>query len=138
MKIYLKLIISVIAVGFIFLMGNSFLVAVTTNETIQITEAHNYPNPFDNEKEVTHIKFKIQSDVTNTSANISVIIYNFNGKKVWSKRVLQGEITPNEVFDVIWGGENDMGDKVSNGLYFCKIIVEANNTVYKIIKILVK
>jgi len=113
--------------------------AGNTNETIKIVEAHCYPNPFKNEEEVTHIKFKIQSDVTNMNATISVFIFDFNGKKVWSKKLAQGiQIQPEIEFEVIWGGENDLGEKVANGLYFCKIILEANNTVYKVIKILVK
>jgi|YNPMSStandDraft_1061717.scaffolds.fasta_scaffold88401_2 flagellar hook assembly protein FlgD len=116
----------------------NFLYNGTTNETIKISKAYSYPNPFDNNKEVTHIKFVLSSDVTNRNGDISVIIYDFNGKKVWSKIEKGVKINPNETKEFIWGGENDLGNKVPKGLYFAKIIIEANNTCYKVIKILIK
>jgi len=116
------------------------LAANSTNETVTIVNAHSYPNPFDNEKEVTKIKFKIKSEVALNDVVISIMIVDFNGKKVWTKKLERAIVTPgtNDEFEIPWGGENDIGEKVANGLYFCKIIVEANNTVYKVIKILVK
>ncbi len=36
------------------------------------------------------------------------------------------------------GEDNDMGERVANGLYVAKIIVDASNTRVKVFKILVK
>jgi len=111
----------------------------STNKRISIVDAHAYPNPFDNEKGYTHIKFKIIGESTNISAtstaNVSIVIYDYNGKKVWTKR---GVMAVNGTDGIEWGGDNDMGKKVANGLYFAKIIVEGVNTRTAVVKILVK
>lgn len=130
-----KIILSVLIL-IIFLTGK--ILYSKTNERISITDAYAYPNPFNNEKDVTHIKFTINSDVTNKNGVITVVIYDFNGKKVWSREQRENLFTPTDTKEIIWGGENDLGRKVCKGLYFAKIIVEANNTCYKILKILIK
>lgn len=124
----------------VFLIAGHFPLSASssTNEFVSIENAHCYPNPFKNEKQIAKIKFIVKSDIQNDDSTVSVIIFDFNGKKVWTKSLGQMNIPPNTEFVVKWGGENDLGDKVANGLYFCKIIVEANNTIYKVIKILVK
>lgn len=113
--------------------------AVITNEQISIHSPHAYPNPFDNEKEVTHIKFDIYAQKSIAAPSLSIIIYDFNGKKVWTKKMDSNPLNPGyNAFKVIWGGDNDMGKRVANGLYYAKIIVESSNTKVKVVKILVK
>ena len=117
------------------------LEAASTNTTqLTIQDAHVYPNPFDNEKEVTTFKIKIYSKDAINEMSLSIIIYDFNGKKVWTKKVslpakAAGEM---ELAPIGWGGDNDMAKKVANGLYFAKVIIEGTNTKAKVIKIMVK
>ncbi|MBU1077715.1 MAG: T9SS type A sorting domain-containing protein [Spirochaetes bacterium] len=146
LKLKLKLFIFIIlSIVFIFGLNASKIQADTntsslaTNQQLSIHDAHAYPNPFDNERQVAKIKFKIHVKKMINDVSIAVIIYDFNGKKVWTKR--GGPINLNTGYndvEVQWGGDNDMGDRVANGLYFAKIIIEGSNTKIKVVKILVK
>ncbi len=111
--------------------------ASTTNEQISIENPHNYPNPFNNNSEVTKIKFNIISEKINT-VNIVIVIYDFNGKKVWTKRETENISVGSTPKEIPWGGENDLGERMAKGLYYGKIIIEGPNTKVKVIKILVK
>ncbi len=118
------------------LMANT---STTTNEQIYIYEAHAYPNPFDNEKEVSKISFLLHVKKAIDDVSIGVIIYDYNGVKVWTKKASKKNLTAGTTpVKVLWGGENDMGDKVANGLYYAKIIIEGSNTKIEVVKILVK
>ncbi len=138
----MKRLLIFIFITIVFLIANNiFLKAATTstNEQIYIKDAHIYPNPFNNREEVAKITFTIVNEVTLDSPKAYAVVYNYNGKKVWTKEKDLGNLTKGENKIIIrWGGENDLGDKVSKGLYFIKVIVESNNTVYKIIKVMVK
>ena len=113
--------------------------STSTNEQISIHNAHAYPNPFNNEKEVAKIKFEIYVKKTINNVSIAVVVYDFNGKKTWTKKENVGKLDPGYTTrEILWGGDNDMGEKVANGIYYAKIIVEASNTKVKVIKILVK
>ncbi len=113
--------------------------STSTNEQISIHNAHAYPNPFDNEKKIAKIKFKIYVKKAISDVSIAVIVYDFNGKKTWTKRKNVDKLYPGyNTEEVLWGGDNDMGEKVANGIYYAKIIVEGSNTKVKVIKILVK
>ena len=110
-----------------------------TNEQVSIENAHCYPNPFDNEKEVGKIKFNLVTQKAVDNVKITIVIYDYNGKKVWTRYIEYGTLNAGSTAVIMrWGGENDIGEKVANGLYFCKIIVESGSTVYKLIKILVE
>lgn len=99
-------------------------------------EAHNYPNPFDPDREDTTIRLILAEN-----GDITCKIYDFNGDLVsvvnrndtWSKGLVEFK----------WGGTNDNGEKVANGTYFAEIIVSGSpsdyigRTVRKIIKIAV-
>lgn len=113
--------------------------STSTNEQISIHNAHAYPNPFNNEKEVAKIKFEIYVKKAIDDVSIAVVVYDFNGKKTWTKRINKPSLSSGyNTIKVLWGGDNDMGEKVANGIYYTKIIVEASNTKVKVIKILVK
>ncbi len=129
----------------LFIIGISQAAAATnevnTNQQVSIHDAHAYPNPFDNEKGETRIKFKIHAKKSCDSALISVIIYDIDGKKVCTRSDTSSLKSGYNTIDsdkLSWGGDNDMGERVANGLYFAKIIVEASNTKVKVVKILVK
>ncbi|MDD5491150.1 MAG: FlgD immunoglobulin-like domain containing protein [bacterium] len=102
----------------------------------ELSDVHNYPNPFDPNREDTTIRF-----ILSENGNITCRIYDFNGDLVtilqrndtWSKGLVEFK----------WGGTNDNGKKVANGTYFAEIQVSgsasdyAGRTVRKIIKIAV-
>lgn len=137
---YFILLSGLILLGTLKVQAASNTNSAPTNERISISKAHAYPNPFNNEREVTRIKFNLYTKKSLKPVSISVIIYDFNGKKVWTRRDKTDNLKPgdNNIDLIRWGGENDMGDRVANGLYYAKIIVEASNTKVKVIKILVK
>ena len=70
----------------------------------------NYPNPFSVE---TAISYKIHEP-----SHIRIIIYNVLGQKV--RTFLIGEKVVG-IHTIVWDGTNDMGDKVSSGIYFCQL-----------------
>jgi flagellar hook assembly protein FlgD len=122
----------------LFLAGGLAGATPATNEQVTIERAHNYPNPFDNRTEVTKIKFYVSADKAYNNADVSVVVYDFNGRKAWTKRLVINIPVGNTPFEVLWGGDNDMGKKVASGLYYGKIVLEGPNTKFKVIKILVK
>lgn len=133
------LIISFIIVLFAAALPSLVEASSVTNEQINIEKAHAYPNPFDNEKEVTKISFQIYTKKGIDNLTAIVVIHDFSGKKVWTKKENRTGLIPGyNPVKILWGGENDMGDKVANGLYYAKIIVEGPNTKIKVVKILVK
>ncbi len=104
----------------------------------EISDAHNYPNPFDPNREDTTIRFILSED-----ADITCRIYDFNGDLV---TILQkNDLQLNGLIEYKWGGTNDNGKKVANGTYFAEILVSGSRsawswtgrTVRKVIKIAV-
>jgi hypothetical protein len=103
----------------------------------EITDAHNYPNPFDPDREDTVIRFVINED-----SNITVRIYDFNGDLV--SVIQRNDTLFKGTWEYRWGGTNDNGRKVANGTYFAEILASGSysgqftgRTVRKIIKIAV-
>jgi len=74
----------------------------------------NYPNPFNPE---TRIKFQ-----TEEFSNVTLIIYDNLGRII--KTLINKEIKPGN-YDVIWDGTNELGKKVSTGVYYYSL--QANN-----------
>lgn len=110
-----------------------------TNEQISVEKLHCYPNPFNNKSEVAKIYFEITSKVDLEDVKITAVVFNYNGKKVWTKLIEKKNLNKGtNVFKIKWGGENDLGVKVPKGFYYVKVIVESNNTVYKITKVIIK
>lgn len=126
-----------LALACLFLSGQG-AAAQTTNEQVSLNNVHNYPNPFHNKKEVTKIKFFAVSGKAYANAGVSILIFDYNGKKVWTKRTAVNIPAGSTAFEVPWGGENDLGKKVAPGLYYGKVILEAANTKTRTLKILVK
>ena len=76
------------------------------NSGIQIG---NYPNPF---RSFTNISFSLSSY---QKENAEICIYNVKGEKIKRFSNLSNRNS------VIWNGTNDIGKKVSSGIYFYKI-----------------
>jgi len=84
---------------------------------------YNYPNPV---KDSTIIRFplKIQQEV-------SIVIYDINGKVVWTKE-LNSAGTFIGINTVVWNVRNDMGVEVSNGVYLLRVKTKNNAVTKKI------
>ena len=70
----------------------------------------NFPNPFN---PFTEIKFSIPK-----SENVSLIVYDLLGNEV--KKIVDSELKEGQ-YKYKWSGENNLGDKISAGMYFYKI-----------------
>ena len=71
----------------------------------------NYPNPFNPS---TTIRFTLP-----TPEDISLIIYDINGKEV--TKLIDKQRYETGTFEKIWNGKNKDGRNVSSGTYFCKL-----------------
>lgn len=109
---------------------------LTYNKIEEISDAHNYPNPFDPDREDTTIRF-----ILSEPGDISCRIYDFNGDLV--SIVQRNDTWTKGLVEFKWGGTNDNGKKVANGTYFAEIQVSGSTTdftgrtVRKLIKIAV-
>ena len=56
------------------------------------------------------------------AANLNLAIYDVTGKLV--KSFAKGEVWSGGSYSVIWNGEDDNGNVVSSGTYFCKMITD--------------
>jgi len=91
---------------------------------IPIKFLKNYPNPFN---PTTTISFEIL-----TAGETTVDIYNSKGQKV--TRLLNDELDIGN-HSVIWNGTDMNGNKVSSGIYFYRVSVNAKQKVNKMIMI---
>ncbi len=70
----------------------------------------NYPNPFNSQ---THIKYEL-----NQSSEISIVIFDVLGQRIAT--LFQGTQSAG-LHEVYWTGTNDLGRKVSSGVYFIQL-----------------
>ena len=82
---------------------------------------NNYPNPFN---PTTSITFGLS-----TSADVRINIYNILGQRIFE--FSKGRLEAGS-YNFIWNGENQIGEKVTSGIYFYEM--EAGNTFHKIKK----
>lgn len=75
-----------------------------------VSWCNNYPNPFNSN---TTIEFKVPH-----SAFLNLSVYNIQGQKI---RDLVHEFKRAGTYTVDWDGNNNFGNKVSPGIYFCEI-----------------
>jgi len=72
----------------------------------------NYPNPFN---PTTSIKFQVSNDLNKT---VIVKIYNAKGQLV---KLLALQVNGKGIYEIVWNGLNQKGNKVSSGTYFYTI-----------------
>lgn len=72
--------------------------------------AHNYPNPFSTSTTIT-VQLNLDSEV-------KADIYNVIGQKV---RTLLDAYYRADTYELNWDGNNDAGNLVANGIYFCHL-----------------
>ena len=94
--------------------GNSwtFSARVLVKETSSLCSAlsGNYPNPFNPS---TTIRFSLGENT-----NASIAVYNTLGQKI--RTLLEGPQTAG-IHTVLWDGCNDIGQRVSSGVYFYRL-----------------
>lgn len=92
------------------------ITAVKTSEEAQASTPQginlwqNYPNPFN---PLTEIKYKIPA-----RSLVRLHIYNVAGRLV---RVVKDEIQEAGTYSVYWDGLDSGGNRVSSGIYFCRL-----------------
>jgi fibronectin-binding autotransporter adhesin len=82
--------------------------------------SQNYPNPFN---PTTSIKFAIPEN-----ANVQLNVYNMLGQKV---RTIMDGMQDAGYYTVNWDGTNDLGSKVSSGIYIYRISAGKYNATMK-------
>lgn len=81
--------------------------------------AQSYPNPFNPE---TTIEYQL-SEI----GKVTLEIYDLTGRKV--KTLLNQEQSAGS-YSIMWDGMNDMGSKVSSGIYLCRIRIESDSRLF--------
>jgi hypothetical protein len=84
--------------------------------------SQNYPNPFNPE---TEISFSLPE-----RAPVSLAVYNVLGQKV---RVLINATLPAGSYRVAWDGADGKGDRLTSGVYFCRLSAGAKTSTAKMI-----
>lgn len=85
---------------------------------------YNYPNPL---KDLTTIRFYLSN-----KSDVKIMIYDVNGRIVWQKEMRNYE-TKNGLNEIIYDGKNESGLKISNGVYFYKIITDKKTITKKLV-----
>jgi hypothetical protein len=84
----------------------------------------NYPNPFTNK---TAISYKL-----NKQYDVHVTIYDILGREI--KKYNIGEQFAG-VHGMLWDGSNNFGEKVSTGIYFCRLQADNESRINKMVLI---
>ncbi|MFA5031981.1 MAG: FlgD immunoglobulin-like domain containing protein [bacterium] len=79
------------------------------------------PNPF---METTEIEYMLPGN-----GNVDITIYNVGGEKV---KTLVSENKAAGNYGVRWDGKSESGERVSSGVYFCRLKTDGNTTTKKL------
>ncbi|MEN8223792.1 MAG: C25 family cysteine peptidase [Bacteroidota bacterium] len=82
-----------------------------------------YPNPFNDH---TSIHFTLEKEMP-----VSIEIYNIQGKKLTS--IIEGNLRAGK-HEVNWDGTDNMGNKLSRGIYLCTLRTNSSTTTKKLIR----
>jgi len=92
---------------------------VLGDESIQITNVLNYPNPF-----VNYTQFWFSHNKPFEPLEVQVQVLTITGKLVWTKN----QIITTDGFlsrEITWDGKDDFGDKIGKGVYVYKLTVKS-------------
>lgn len=95
---------------------------VAGNDSLEITQVLNYPNPF-----VSYTEFWFNHNRPFEPLEVQVQVFTVTGKVVWTKN----EIITTDGFlsrDLTWDGKDDFGDRIGKGVYVYKITVKSTLT----------
>jgi len=82
----------------------------------------NYPNPFSSS---TSIPYGL-----NKESDVQITIYDVLGRVV---RKFNAGVQPRGIYNILWDGRNNSGQKVANGIYFYKLDAGGESQVKKMI-----
>ncbi len=88
---------------------------INITEEMNENNTYNFPNPC---SDSTTIRFPLTE-----KTEVKIIIYDINGKTVWSKTLNEAEVITGVNY-VVWNLTNDAGLAISNGTYICKVITK--------------
>lgn len=88
----------------------------------QLALLPNYPNPFN---ATTVIKYELPA-----ATKVRLVIYDLNGRQV--KRFYEG-LQPAGNYQITWDGINDYGQRLTSGIYLCRLETEHEVSVQKLI-----
>ena len=95
------------------------------------SDVYNYPNPFNNYRnENTTIRYMLK----NQASEGEFFIIDASGKVIFSKKLNSSELEPG-THKFVWKGVNDLGQKLSSGIYFG--FIKLNNDISKRLKIVI-
>jgi len=89
---------------------------VEVNIPLKFNLEQNYPNPFN---PVTLIHYSIYE-----RGNVRINIYDLNGNLI--KELVNELLSPGS-YKILWDGKNDVGKKVSSGVYFYELLFEGTS-----------
>ncbi|MFH1957437.1 MAG: T9SS type A sorting domain-containing protein [bacterium] len=92
-------------------------ITFTVGAALDIISAKSYPNPFNPDNKEATLSFTVPD-----TAGITVKIYDFSGREVFSKNYGSKSGT---VTDITWNGRDDGLRLLANGVYFAKIEADA-------------
>ncbi len=92
---------------------------VIKQQQITIDKLFNYPNPFTNS---TTISF--EHNQTNIPITVNIEIYSSNGQLQYSKKNILIDAGSRST-QIQWDGRGNAGNKLKNGIYFYRIIVQS-------------
>ncbi len=92
------------------LLGVTDINEITSEQPSVYLLENNYPNPFN---PVTKFRYSLT-----VAANISIVIYNINGKKIAE---LVNDYQNAGIYEVTWDGKNDSGHLVASATYLYSI-----------------
>ncbi len=106
--------------------SNTFSQAIEINVLFATSFAlhQNYPNPFNSS---TIISYELPKD----GSDVSVLIYNLRGNLI--KNLVENEIQNAGDYQIIWNGTDDLGSRVSSGVYYYQVHVGENKISRKMV-----
>jgi len=84
--------------------------------------SRNHPNPFSERTIFTYSVPLLEGESSYSKKNVTFKIYDITGRKV--KTLFYGKMVPG-VFKISWDGTNNLGRKVSYGIYFARISLKS-------------
>ncbi len=93
---------------------------IANDEEGFVDNVFNYPNPF-----VDNTNFVFEHDLGRTNASIEIEIYSMSGvliKTIENQQLVQSS----KVDNINWNGTDEVGNKLSKGIYLYKIKIESN------------
>ena len=108
-------------------LNDGMLTAIVENLPKDFALLQNYPNPFNPE---TWIPYQLSEP-----ADVTISIYNVNGQMV--RQLVLGSRMPGHYTDksraAYWDGTNELGERVSSGVYFYQLQASGDASVRKMI-----